>query len=129
MKNILLAGLLLLTSFPAFASEVAGLSFVGAISEENHVGVPFTSQPILALTDEKGEVISTDNTSVVEIFMIGDDGTNKLSGTTMQTAVNGVVSFSNLAPTAAGEGFHFTAEVLGTDGKTSAHSEMFDVQE
>ncbi len=59
------------------------------------VGVAFAQQPVLVLKDQFGAVSSGDNTTVVTATR--NLGTGSLQGTVTATAVNGVVTFTNLS--------------------------------
>lgn len=63
-------------------------------SDTATAGVPFDPQPILALVDQFGNLVTTDNTTDVTASISNGSGT--LLGTTTQTADQGSVSFSNL---------------------------------
>ena len=59
------------------------------------VGVAFAQQPVLVLKDQFGAISGNDNTTVVTATR--NLGTGSLQGTTTATAVNGVVTFTNLS--------------------------------
>src|SRR5205085_5658168 len=57
-------------------------------------GAIFAQQPVLLIEDEFGNLISSDNGTVVSASATG---TSTLQGTTNQTAVSGLVTFTNLS--------------------------------
>jgi hypothetical protein len=61
-------------------------------------GQNFLPQPVIAIRDAFGNLCVTDNVTQVTVDQIGG---NDLLGTTNITAVNGIVSFTNLAETLA----------------------------
>src|SRR5206468_9161790 len=58
-------------------------------------GVVFTQQPILRIEDQFGNLLSTDNSTVVTAARSA--GSGLLQGTTSLTAANGLVTFVNLS--------------------------------
>ncbi len=62
-------------------------------------GVAFSPQPVVRIEDQFGNLRSSDNSTVVSASRGAGSGT--LQGTTNQTAVGGVVSFTNLSHTVA----------------------------
>ena len=60
----------------------------------------FNPQPVIAITDDAGNVVTTDNSTVVTV-QEGAGGLGGLTGTLSMTAINGVVAFTNLAETKA----------------------------
>jgi hypothetical protein len=58
-------------------------------------GVAFAQQPVIRIEDAVGHLLTTDNTTVVTATRSAGSGT--LQGTTSRTAVNGLVTFTNLA--------------------------------
>src|SRR5205814_4747646 len=59
------------------------------------VGVAFSQQPVIRIEDQFGNLRSGDNGTAVTATRSAGSGT--LQGTTAMTAVNGVVSYTNLA--------------------------------
>lgn len=80
----------------------------------------FATQPKVNITDQYGNIITTDNSTVVTVA--ATQGTWTLGGTLTATAVNGVASFSGLTATSAtavtGATLDYTA--TGLTGFTSA---------
>jgi adhesin/invasin len=58
-------------------------------------GQNFSTQPRVAVEDAQGNVITTDNSTVIQASVVGGTG-GTLRGTTGLTAVNGVVTFTDL---------------------------------
>ncbi len=83
-------------------------------------GVVLATQPKVNITDQYGNIITTDNSTVVTVA--ATQGTWTLGGTLTATAVNGVASFSGLTATSAtaitGASLDYTA--TGLAGFTSA---------
>lgn len=57
-------------------------------------GVPFTTQPVVAILDESGNVVLNATNAVTATVV---SGTGTLLGTTTVNAVNGIATFTNLA--------------------------------
>ena len=65
-----------------------------------------TLAPIAVSVEDKfGNVITSDNTSMIQLTL----SSNTLSGTVIQTVVNGVATFSDLSINAVGTGYTLTA--------------------
>lgn len=62
-------------------------------------GVPFTTQPVVAILDANGNIVSNATTPVTATVA---SGSGTLTGTTTVNAVNGVATFTNLAIAGAG---------------------------
>ncbi len=62
-------------------------------------GIAFSTQPVIAIEDAGGNIITTDNSTVVTATRLS--GTGTLQGTTTATASNGLATFSNLSYTVA----------------------------
>ena len=62
-------------------------------------GVPFVPQPVLSVLDAGGNIVTTDNSTVVTASRLAGSGT--LQGTLTATAQKGVVKFANLSHTVA----------------------------
>ncbi len=62
-------------------------------------GTAFSTQPVIAIEDAGGNIITTDNSTVVTATRLS--GTGTLQGTTTATASNGLATFSNLSYTVA----------------------------
>src|SRR5262249_8328765 len=58
-------------------------------------GVIFAQQPILRIEDQLGNLVSTDNSTVVTALSTA--GSGLLQGTTMPPAANGLVTFTDLS--------------------------------
>src|SRR5439155_1475970 len=84
-------------------------------------GVVFAQQPVIRIEDQYGNLRSSDNTTVVTATRNAGSGT--LQGTTSMTAVNGLVSFTNLSHTVT-----TNITILSTSGSpTSATSGLIAV--
>ena len=64
-------------------------------------GEPFDPQPVIHLRDQFGNLVTTDSSTVVDVSI--GTGSGDLPGTTTETAVGGVVAFTNLYAQVAGE--------------------------
>src|SRR5213075_2447140 len=58
-------------------------------------GVAFAQQPVIRIEDAAGNLLTANNTNVVTATRSSGSGT--LQGTTSRTAVNGLVTFADLA--------------------------------
>src|SRR5262249_44797755 len=58
-------------------------------------GAAFAQQPVIRIEDSLGNLLSSDNSTVVTASRVA--GTSTLQGTTALTAVNGLVIFTNLS--------------------------------
>ncbi len=76
------------------APEAAALA-VQAQPGDAASGAPFGGQPVITVLDDQGNVLATDNTTVVTAEIASGGGS--LTGTTQATAVNGVATFVDLA--------------------------------
>jgi hypothetical protein len=85
---------ILLSATQTVASMALTVQPAGALS-----GVAFTTQPVLEIRDAAGTKVSTANNAVTVSIA---SGTGALSGTTTVSAVNGVVTFTNLKVTGPG---------------------------
>jgi hypothetical protein len=73
----------------------------------------FGRQPVISIRDQFGNLSVNDSSTVVTATR--NAGTGSLSGTTVMTAVNGLVTYTNLAATALSViTIDFTATLLGT---------------
>ncbi len=124
--NTLVASTLGLSSnitFNATAASGAGAQLVITTQPSTNAvaGVAFTQQPVVEIRDQFGNLVTTDNTTVVTATR--GTGTTALQGTTSVAAVGGVVTFSDLS--------YNTAEtitiVFSTAGMTNATSDSIVV--
>jgi len=85
-------------------------------------GEPFTTQPVIAIQDNQGNVI-TDSTDAVTVLITSNTGTDKavLSGTRTVNAVEGIVKFTDLSLDLAGRNYSLTALSRGLKS-TISHS-------
>ncbi len=67
-------------------------------------GVAFTTQPVVHILDNAGVRVETGSGATLQLTASRETGTGALSGTTQLLAVNGVVTFTDLA--LAGSGTH-----------------------
>ncbi|MES2177016.1 MAG: hypothetical protein V4550_04050 [Gemmatimonadota bacterium] len=63
-------------------------------------GAPFATQPVVEVVDGAGQVVTSDNSTVVTAAY--DLGSGTLSGTLTATASSGIATFTNLAVTGVG---------------------------
>lgn len=88
-------------------------------------GVPFTTQPTLAILDAAGNIVSNATTAITATA----SGGATLAGTTTVNAVNGIVTFTNLAINgAATTSITFTAPGLPISGSGATSAPMTTVQ-
>ena len=87
-------------SFTITAGTAAKLVLQTQPSPTATAGVVFNPQPVIAITDNAGNVVTTDNSTVVTV-QESAGGPGGLTGTLSITAANGIVSFTNLAETKA----------------------------
>lgn len=118
-----------LTPVSSNAFSVAGAATQLAITTQPAgaaPGVAFTTQPVIEIRDAAGTLVATDNTTQVTVAITAGTGAAGaiLGGTTMVTAVNGVVTFTDLSIDLAGS--NYTLEFTAT-GLTSATSNQFNV--
>ena len=76
-------------------STAASLSITTQPSASATAGVSFAAQPVLKILDSYGNIVTTDN--FTQITASRNTGLGSLQGTVTKTAVNGVVTFSNLS--------------------------------
>ena len=90
-------------------------------------GVPFTTQPQVAILDANGNIVSNATTAVTATIT---SGAGTLIGTTTVNAVNGVATFTNLAIAGASSGttIGFTAAGGLTPTGTTVSSPLTTVQ-
>jgi len=88
-------------------------------------GEPFTTQPVIAIEDKNGNII-TDSEASVTVIITSNTGISGavLSGTRTVSAVNGKVNFSDLSLNYSGRNYSLTAMSRGVQ---SAISHSFDV--
>src|SRR6476646_8959611 len=79
----------------------------------------------VSVEDKFGNVITTDNTSQVQLTL----SINTLNGTTTQTVVNGVATYSDLSINTIGTGYTLTANStnVGPPPLNTAISTPFDI--
>jgi hypothetical protein len=88
-------------------------------------GSPFGTQPVVEIQDEQGNRREDDNSTQVTLAIFGDTGTGAvLSGTLTRTAVDGLVTFTDLGIDLAGAGYVLTASAPDL---AAAFSQPFDV--
>lgn len=66
-----------------------------ADDEATDRGMPWTTQPVVAIVDSEGRIATYDNSSVVNVSCVRPLGCSIL-GTTQVRAVNGVATFTDL---------------------------------
>ena len=79
-------------------------------------GVPIAVQPVVRIVDNSGNTVTTSNTNVVASLA---SGSGTLSGTTTQTAISGVATFTDLVVTGSPGQFKLTFAVAGFHAATS----------
>jgi hypothetical protein len=82
-------------SFSITLGPAARLRIQTQPSPSATAGVPFAQQPIIWVEDAGGNRVTTNNTTVVTATRLS--GTGTLQGILTATAVNGIVTFSNLS--------------------------------
>jgi hypothetical protein len=98
------------------AGSAAMLALTTQPSPTATAGVAFAPQPVLEVRDSFGNLITSDNSTVVTAARVA--GSGALGGTLTATAVNGVVSFANLQYTVA-ETITIGFSASGMTGATS----------
>jgi hypothetical protein len=95
--NFTAAGLGSATSSAVAVSPGAAsrLTILTQPSPTASAGAPFAQQPVLRIEDQFGNLRSSDNATAVTASRSAGSGT--LQGTTTRTAINGVVTFTDLA--------------------------------
>lgn len=83
---------------------------------------PFVIQPVIEIRDPAGTLVATDNTTQVVVTIASGTGAFTGTSTTTVTAVNGVVTFTDLGIDTAGAGFTLQFEDVSATltGVTSA---------
>jgi hypothetical protein len=90
-------------------------------SATNTAGGTLATQPVLYIEDAYGDVVNTNNSTVVTATV--GTGTGPLTGTLTATAVNGVVTFSGLkSPTLVQTGLLLTFTATGLSSAVDATS-------
>ncbi len=98
----------------AAASQVSAVTDPSATAT---AGVPFPQQPVIQIQDQFGNLRKTDNSTVVTASI--GQGSGGLLGTQTNTAVNGVVTFTNLSYQIAETiMINYTASGLAMDNST-----------
>ncbi|MBF0484763.1 MAG: hypothetical protein HQL25_08685, partial [Candidatus Omnitrophica bacterium] len=105
------------------SGEAAYLVFTQSPSSEKHF-VDFSRQPVVEIRDVNGNIVSSDNSTVVTLSIFNNPGNGQLTGTASVTAVNGVATFTKLQISRAGNNYTLMASATGL---TSAVSTPFDV--
>ena len=82
-------------TFAVNAGAAAALAIKTQPSSSAAAGAPFAVQPQIAVCDGFGNTLTSDNSTQVTAAR-GSSGTSTLSGVLTRTAVNGIVSFTNL---------------------------------
>ncbi|MFH0753596.1 MAG: hypothetical protein V2A70_03420, partial [Candidatus Omnitrophota bacterium] len=99
------------------------ISFLVSPSSTKHSTI-FERQPVVAVLDANGNVVTGDNTTSVTVAIQNNPGAATLNGTTTVVAVNGLVKFTDLRLSRAGEMYTLSAQAQGF---SAAYSESFDV--
>lgn len=87
-------------------------------------GAALTTQPVVAIRDAQGNLVTTDNTTQVTVAVSPGSGT--LGGTQTVTAVSGVATFTNL--TLAGTvGVNYVLQFTSSPALTAANSNNVQV--
>ena len=85
------------TSVTVSAAGAAKLAILTQPSSSADAGVAFLQQPVVAVEDQFGNIILTDNTSVITASRDANTGTGTLYGTAGIQVVNGIATFTNLS--------------------------------
>ena len=103
------------------AAEATQLVF-GTQPSTTEVGVSMEPMVTVEVQDASGEILTSDNDTVVELSLTGGASGAGLSGTTSIQVVEGVAAFSDLSVDAAGFDYRLAANDGATelDGDTSA---------
>ena len=124
---IALVGVVLLAVNTHTASAQAEKLVFTTQPSSSTAGSAFGTQPVVAIEDNSGNVIDTDNTTQVTLAITLDTGNPAatLSGTKTVMAVNGYAEFTGLSIDKSGTGYELTATSSPT--LTPADSSPFDV--
>jgi hypothetical protein len=111
--------------FDITVGPAAGLH-IGTHPGGASMGVVFAVQPVLHVVDAGGNVITTDNTTVVKASITTSTGASgaMLAGTTLVTAAGGTVTFTDLQIDLQGVGYTLD---FSANGFTVVVSEPFGV--
>lgn len=80
----------------------ASIKIMNNITAPTSNGGAFSAQPVIAITDAYGNICTSDNSTQVTVSK-KDPGAWTLTGTTTQTAINGIVTFTGLRATNAAQ--------------------------
>ncbi len=124
---IALVGVVLLAVNTHTASAQADKLVFTTQPSSSTAGSAFGTQPVVAIEDDLGNVIDTDNTTQVTLAITSGTGNPAatLSGTKTVTAVDGYANFTGLSIDKSGTGYQLTATSSPT--LTPADSSPFDV--
>ncbi|MBU6153794.1 MAG: DUF1566 domain-containing protein, partial [Bdellovibrionales bacterium] len=111
------------TGTPGLASSLAFTTSPGGAN----AGSTFGTQPVVEVRDSCGNVITSDNTTVVTIPTTPNTGTGTVEGTRTATAVSGVASFVSLNYSTAEAGVRINASATLNGNPVTATSGSFTV--
>ena len=78
------------------------------------IGLPVVCAVVVALVDQYGNVVTSDNSDTVTLSIGTNPSGGTLSGTLTVTVVNGVATFANLSIDLSGDGYTLHASVGGS---------------
>ncbi|MHC4841299.1 MAG: beta strand repeat-containing protein [Planctomycetota bacterium] len=120
-----------LTNVSSASFDVAGIATQLAVVTQPSGAAPatvFTQQPVIEIRDAVGTLVATDNSTQVIVSITASTGTTGavLSGTLTVTAVNGVVTFTDLSIDLSGTAYSLDFADVSTT-LTGDTSSTFDV--
>ncbi|MDE2232354.1 MAG: hypothetical protein KGJ95_09910, partial [Candidatus Omnitrophica bacterium] len=104
----------------------AKLVFTVSPSDTNH-SFPFARQPVVAVEDAYGNIVTSDNTDQVTVTILSNPGAGGLMGTATVNVVNGLAQFTNLGITAAGQLYTLQATSPTSPSLTPGISATFNI--
>ena len=91
-------------------------------------GAPITPAVTVAVKDAGGNTVVSDNTTQVQLDIMNNPGLGALSGTTTQTVVGGIATFTDLSIDKVGAGYTLTGlAVNAAITGTTPDSDPFDI--
>ncbi len=115
VANPIIVGSQIVTVNPAAAHH---LDF-GQEPTSTVAGVAISPSVTVRIEDEFGNLVDDDSTQVT-VAIGTNPGSGTLSGTTLQTASNGIATFAGLSINKSGTGYTLTASASGVTGDTSS---------
>ena len=109
-----------LTGATSNAFNILGATQLAFVAEPQNAVAGATLAPITVQVEDANGAIVPASTASVSIGLLNNPGGSTLSGTTPESAVAGVATFSNLSLNNAGTGYTLVATSTGLTGATSS---------